>query len=172
MVSTIGMAFMVASNAVAWHEILAQSSSSLSELRSVVCKIALFYTLWALYNRYPAGRKQELGHYSFSLLTAACLENPLDSMNTKIALFLSVGLVLINFAGVLPLMSSMGGVKSFAKKIHRSDSKIVIVWGYIFAAYIVSNTALWSYCSYLFYKKPLLATVASNETVETEPNDL
>lgn len=163
------MALMVASNAVAWHEILAQSS--LSDLRSVVCKIALFYTLWALYNKYLVGRK-ELGHYSFGLLTAACLENPLDSMNTKIALFLSGGLVLINFAGVLPLMSSMGGVKSFAKKIHRSDSKIVIVWGYIFAAYIVSNTALWLYCCYLFYKMPLLAAVASNETVETEPNDL
>jgi len=169
MVSIIGLGLMVLSNAVAWHEIVAESSSWLSELRSVVWKIALFYTLWALYNRYLAGRKQELGHYSFGLLTAASLVNPIDF--TKIPLLLSCGLVLVNFAGVIPLILSMGGIQAFAKKIHRSDSKMVIVWGYVFAAYIVSNTALWSYCCYLFYKMPLLRDT-SIQSVNIERTDL
>lgn len=169
MVSIIGMTLMAVTNAVAWHEILAQSSSSLSELRSVVWKIALFYTLWALYNRYLAGRKQELGHFSFALLTCACLESPLDSLNTKIPLLFTSALVMINFAGVLPLMSKIGGIKSFAKKVHRSDSKMVIVWGYVFASYIASNTALWSYCCYLFYKYPLEGAIESaSGTASTE----
>lgn len=167
MVSIIGMVLMAVSNAVSWHLVLEQSSSSLSELRSVVWKIALFYTLWALYNRYLAGRNKELGHYSFSLFTAACLESPADPFSDrKIPLILTCGMVIINFAGVLPLMASMGGIRTFAKKMHRSDSKIVIVWGYIFAAYIASNTALWSYCCYLFFKYPLEASSTSNSEAE------
>ncbi len=164
---------MVVSNAVAWHEILSRSSSSLSELRMVTWKIALFYALWALYNRYLAGTKQELGHYSFGLLTAASLENPVDSM-TKIPLLLSCGLVLVNFAGVFPIISSMGGIKSFAKKVHRNDSIMAIVWGYVFTTYIVSNTILWSYCCYLFYKMPLLPAVEDGyyQSMNTERADL
>ena len=162
MVSIIGMVLMAVSNAVSWYLVLEQSSSSLSELRLVVWKIALFYTLWALYNRYLAGRKKELGHYSFSLFSAACLESPADPFrSTKIPLILACGLVIINFAGVLPLMATMGGIQTFAKKIQRNDSKLVVVWGYIFAAYIASNTALWSYCCYLFFKFPLEASAES-----------
>ena len=173
MVNIIGMALMFASNAVAWQAVLAESSSSLAELRSVVWKIALFYTLWALYNRYLAGLKKELGHYSFALLTAASLETPLDSLESKIPIMFAGMLVLVNFAGVLPLMASMGGIQSFAKKIQRSDSKMVLVWGYVFAIYIVSNTVLWSYCCYLFYKHPLLAVVESDsEPTATESTEL
>lgn len=166
MVNAIGMILMGVSNAFSWYMVLEESSSSLSELRSVVGKIALFYTLWALYNRYPGRRKTELGHYSFSLFTAACIENPLDSFNTKIPLFLTCGLVVINFAGVLPLMASMGGVQKFAKKIHRNDSKIILVWGYVFAVYVASNTALWSYCFYLFLKYPLEGNTATASDAE------
>jgi len=159
MVSVLGPVLMAVSNAVSWYLVLGQSSSSLSELRAVVWKIALFYALWALHNRYRAGRDKELGHYSFSLFTAACLESPADPFrNTKIPLILTCLMVLINFAGVLPLIVSLGGIQTTAKKIHRSDSKMVVVWGYIFTTYIVSNIALWSYCCYLFVKYPLEAS--------------
>ncbi len=156
---------MGVSNAVSWHLVLKESSSSLIQLRTVVWKIALFYTLWALYNRYLARKKAERGHYSFSLFTAACIENPLDSFQTKIPLLLTCGLVLINFAVVLPLMASMGGVEKFAKKVHRKahkkDSMLVVVWGYTSAVYIASNTALWSYCFYLILNYPLEASTAT-----------
>lgn len=167
MVNVIGMILMGVSNAVSWHLILKESSSSLSQLRSVVWKIALFYTLWALYNRYLARRKAELGHHSFALFTAACIENPLDSFHTKIPLLLTCGLILINFAGVFPLMAYLGGIQKFAKKAHRKDtSKMVVVWGYTYAVYVASNVALWSYCFYLFLNYPLEASTTTTSEAE------
>ena len=161
MVSIVGLVLMATSNAVAWHLVLEESS--LSELSSVVWKIALFYTLWALFNKYLAGRSKELGHVSFGLLCLSSLATPDGPLSmTKIPLLFSCGLVVLNFAVVLPLIASVGTPGAFAKKMWKADDTLVVLWGYAFSAYIVSNVALWSYCCYLFYTLPLVTAAAGD----------
>lgn len=163
MVRILGLVLMVASNVVAWRSVSTSSSyPSLSILRSAVWKIALFYTLWALYNKYLGGRSKELGHISFGLLMLSCLGtahlvgNNRSASFTKIPLLASCGLVVLNFAVVIPLIVLAGGPKGIAKKIWDGDtSKLAVLWGYTFTAYIVSNVVLWSYCCYLFHTLPL-----------------
>ena len=160
---------MAASNAVAWHMVSKSSPTSpasLSDLRSAVWKIALFYTLWALYNRYLGGRKQELGHVSFGILLLTCLltarfgSGSSNGIATRIPLVLSCGLVTLNYAVVLPLIAMAGSPSAFAGKVWKvrnSDDPMIAFWGIGFTAYIVSSVVLWCYCSYLFYTLPLEA---------------
>lgn len=152
----IGLLLMGTSNGLAWH-MVKSSSSSLPVLRSAVWKIALFYTLWALYNRYPGGRDGELGHFSFGLLTLVCIgtahlrDEARRPSLTKIPLAAACGLVTLNFCLVIPLIFKAGGPFGLAKLIWNDDSTLVHAWSYGFTAYIVSNQILWSYCVYLFY---------------------
>lgn len=151
----IGLLLMGASNGVAWH-MVKSSSSSLPVLRSAVWKIALFYTLWALYNRYLGGRDGELGHFSFGCLTLVCIGTAHlpDEANrpalTRIPLVAACGIVTLNFCTVIPLLFKVGGPFELAKLIWNDDSTLVHGWSYGFTAYIVSNQILWSYCVYLF----------------------
>jgi len=158
-----GLALMAVSNAAAWYLVKMESGSSVSTLRSSVWKIALFYTLWALYNRYPGGREGELGHFSFGLLVASCLATQflcgpdIPEKATRIPLMLSCGLVTLNFSVVLPMILSMGGPKAFAEMVWAGEpaSGLLLVWTYTFLLYIASNMVLWLFCCYLFYKLPL-----------------
>jgi hypothetical protein len=181
---------MAASNAVAWHMVSrsttpasasASSSSpspaSLCDLRSAVWKIALFYLLWALYNRYLGGRKQELGQVSFGILLLTCLltarfgngsntgnGNGSSNNGTRIPLVLACGLVALNYAAVIPLIAMAGGPNAFAGrvwKVRNNTDPRIAVWGIGFATYIVSSLVLWCYCSYLFYTLPLEAADGS-----------
>ena len=171
---------MVVSNLVSWHVVLAAlaSKTSSSALRASVWKIGLFYTLWALYNRYLGGRPQELGHVSFGLLTLSCLiaqyccsagqsGSGADHSDTnppaaavrsflKILLLVSSLLVTLNFLVVLPMIASAGGPRGFAGKVWKGDtSTLATVWGFVFAAYVLSNAGLWSLVCYRFYKLPM-----------------
>ena len=150
MVNVAGMALMVVSNAVSWHAV-AKSLRSLDLLRSVVWKIALFYALWALYNRLLGGNSRELGHVSMGLLALSCLATAHSPSScspgaARAALVASCGLVVLNFAAVLPMIVGAGGPAGFAKKVRDSGdaSALVAAWGYTFAAYIASNVGMWS----------------------------
>ena len=158
-VSIVGIALMAVSNAVSWY-LIVEESSYLSGLSSAVWKIALFYTLWALFNRYLAGRTKELGHFSFGPLFLLSLDMAKDGLlsGTKIPLLIACGLVVLNFAVVLPLIASVGTPGDFAKKMFKSDEPLVVLWGYAFCAYILSNVALWCYCWYLFQTLSLNTT--------------
>jgi hypothetical protein len=172
----IGLVLMAASNAVAWHMVSKSTTSSsasstspasLSDLRSAVWKIALFYTLWALYNKYLGGRPQDLGHGSFGLLLLSCLVTARfgsnsngSSLITRIPLMLSCGLVVLNYAVVVPMILKAGGPNAFAGrvwKVRGGDDPRIALWGYGFSAYIASSVVLWCYCCYLFYTLPLEA---------------
>lgn len=161
MVNVIGFLLMVASNAISWLMVAASSSASLSVLRSAVWKISLFYTLWALYNRFPGGQDKELGYISMGLLTLSCLAtqyggNHHSSLATKAPLLVSCGLVLANFAVVVPMIVKAKGPAGFAKKVYFGDtSTMAVVWGYTFTAYILSNIAMWSFVGYRFYQLPV-----------------
>eukprot|EP00536_Pseudo-nitzschia_multiseries_P018640 jgi/Psemu1/56587/gm1.56587_g len=162
MVKVIGLVLMVVSNLASWHAvtkaIAVQSERSPQQaLRSAVWKIALFYTLWALYNKYLGGRPQELGHISLGLLTASCLATSHFQLTTatKIPVVASCGLVVLNFAVVIPLMISAGGPVGMARKVWKGDtSALAVVWGYTFTAYILSNVVLWSWVLYQFVVAP------------------
>jgi len=159
MVNIVGLVLMIVSNAVSWHMVLVssksgESSSSLSSsalLRSAVWKIALFYCLWALVNRYLAGRTQELGHISMGLLTIACLATDHWKLSTKIPIVASTCLVVLNFAVVIPMIVAAGGPVGFAKKVLAGDASVLaMVWGYTFTVYMLSSVVLFSYVLYQF----------------------
>jgi hypothetical protein len=171
-VKIIPMLLMPISNIISWYFIL-NFSNNFNSLLSIVWKITLFYTLWALYNKYFGGKPQELGHISLGLLTLTCLliinstgNNQFFSsfFNTSsnknkipfLLLLFSCGLVVLNFAIVIPLIISMKGPTQFASKVFKEKDRNNIsiptrVWGYIFTVYIISNVILWSYVFYQFY---------------------
>lgn len=157
-----GMFLMAASNIVAWHMVFKTSKSSISKLRSSVWKIALFYTLWALYNKYLGGRPQELGHLSFGSLVLACLgtarfcKEDTKPIWTRLPLLLSCGIVVLNFSIVLPMIAKNGPF-GMAKLVWEDAGGTFLgkLWGLVFSAYIFANVALWSYCEYKFVKLPL-----------------
>mmetsp|Transcript_19182 Transcript_19182/g.47749 ORF Transcript_19182/g.47749 Transcript_19182/m.47749 type:complete len:192 (+) Transcript_19182:78-653(+) len=157
----IGMLLMAASNGVAWKFVSKAPRMSLSKLRSYVWKIALFYTLWALYNRYLGGRPAELGHVSFGILLLACLgtahfcnDNTKQAF-TRIPLVLSCVLVDFNYGVVLPTIIKSGPT-GIAKLVWEDANPFLVnVWGFVFSAYIVSSVVLWAYCGYKFSKLPL-----------------
>jgi len=175
MVSIVGLVLMVVSNAVSWYMVTVAIATAtatatdgggdLSVLRSSVWKISLFYTLWALYNRYLGGKSQELGHVSMGLLTLTCFFNVLA---TTIPLMLSCGLVVLNFAVVIPMIISMKGPSKFAKKVWKGDtSTLAVIWGYTFTAYILSNIVMWSYVLFQFYQLPVLMDVDVDLSTDT-----
>ena len=147
MVNIVGISLMVISNAVSWLTVV-KSSGSVEELRSEVWKIALFYASWALYNRFTTVPR-ELGHVSFGTLLGMSLANL-----GRIPLVLANLLVTLNFAGVIPMIIKAGGPFSFALKARKKKNKnvsdaMLALWGYVFTAYIFSNTVLWIYSAYL-----------------------
>ena len=174
-VKIIPLLLMPISNIRSWFLILnvndSSSTSDFNSLLSIVWKISYFYTLWALYNKYLGGKSKEQGHISLGLLTLMCLSisttgsknnhylnsylEMTNSNTMKIPLLFSCGLVVLNFAIVIPLIISMKGPTQFASKVHKDDrnnvSMLTRVWGYVFTLYIISNICLWSYVFYQFY---------------------
>ena len=174
-VKIIPLLLMPISNIRSWFLILnvndSSSTSDFNSLLSIVWKISYFYTVWALYNKYLGGKPQEQGHISLGLLTLMCLSisttgsknnqylnsylEMTNSNTMKIPLLFSCGLVVLNFAIVIPLIISMKGPTQFASKVHKDDrnnvSMLTRVWGYVFTLYIISNICLWSYVFYQFY---------------------
>jgi len=177
-VKIIPLLLMPISNIRSWFLILnnvndsSSTSSEFNSLLSIVWKISYFYTVWALYNKYLGGKpSKEQGHISLGLFTLMCLSisttgsknnqylnsylEMTNSNTMKIPLLLSCGLVVLNFAIVIPLIISMKGPTQFASKVHKDDrnnvSMLTRIWGYVFTLYIISNICLWSYVFYQFY---------------------
>ena len=176
-VKIIPLLLMPISNIRSWFLILnnvndsSSTSSEFNSLLSIVWKISYFYTVWALYNKYLGGKPQEQGHISLGVLTLMCLSisttgsknnqylnsylEMTNSNTMKIPLLLSCGLVVLNFAIVIPLIISMKGPTQFASKVFKDDrtnvSMLTRIWGYVFTLYIISNICLWSYVFYQFY---------------------
>mmetsp|Transcript_20179 Transcript_20179/g.32531 ORF Transcript_20179/g.32531 Transcript_20179/m.32531 type:complete len:184 (+) Transcript_20179:103-654(+) len=152
MVKIIPWILMPVSNAASWYLVVVSTNSahggvgdpSIKTLLQSVWKIAIFYMLWALYNKYLGGRPQELGHVSFGLLAlTSYLEKRYLAMG-------ACGLVVLNFAVVIPLVVSKGPA-GLAKIIWKDTSPMSLAWAYTFTFYILSNVALWSYVLYTLY---------------------
>jgi hypothetical protein len=143
---------MPISNAASWYLIVsAPRGDEATALLQNVWKIATFYMLWALYNRYLGGRPQELGQVSMGLMAlAAVLQKKYPSMA-------ACGLVILNFGVVVPLLIS-NGPTGWAKLVYKDTSPLTIVWAYTFTAYILSNVCLWSYVMYRLYLDIVVAS--------------
>eukprot|EP00535_Pseudo-nitzschia_heimii_P004444 CAMPEP_0197174508 /NCGR_PEP_ID=MMETSP1423-20130617/999_1 /TAXON_ID=476441 /ORGANISM="Pseudo-nitzschia heimii, Strain UNC1101" /LENGTH=195 /DNA_ID=CAMNT_0042623449 /DNA_START=135 /DNA_END=722 /DNA_ORIENTATION=+ len=159
-----GPVSMVPSNLVAWYLVwTAHQSSSLEQLRSSVWKIALFYALWAVFNIVSLGR-DDLGCVTFGILFVTTVLSEEDSSANaflrEVAGFLArlriaaCVLVVMNFAVVFPMISKAGGLWAFGEMVwNRYEASLgVKLWAIIFASYIASNVALWSFCGYLFFR--------------------
>jgi hypothetical protein len=146
MVKIIPMLLMPVSNGVSWY-IMHQSprGDQAYALLQNVWKIALFYMVWALYNKYLNGRPQELGHISTGILAlTAYLQKKYLAMG-------ACGLVILNFAVVIPVIIDKGPA-GMAKLIYKEKTALSMTWAYIFSAYILSNVVLWSYVMYRLYQ--------------------
>ena len=54
----------------------------------------------------------------------------------------ATGLVILNFAVVLPFFVNRG-VTGIVKVVHKEVTPLTLVWGYIFLAYLLGNICLW-----------------------------
>jgi hypothetical protein len=148
MVKIVPMLLMPISNGVAWYWIYVGTprGDQAYALLQTVWKIALFYMIWALYNKYLGGRPQELGHISTGLLAlTAYLQKKYLAMG-------ACGLVILNFALVIPVILSKG-LGGMAMLIYKEKTALSMTWAYIFTAYILSNVLLWSYVLYRLYQE-------------------
>jgi hypothetical protein len=160
MVKIVPMLLMPISNGVAWYWIyfITPHGDQAYALLQNVWKIALFYMIWALYNKYLGGRPQELGHISTGLLAlTAYLQKKYLAMG-------ACGLVILNFAVVIPIILNKGP-GGMAMLIYKEKTVLSMTWAYIFTAYILSNTVLWSYVLYRLYQE---VVVPSREGGTTE----
>jgi hypothetical protein len=148
MVKIVPMLLMPISNGIAWYWILFQTprGDQAYALLQNVWKIALFYMIWALYNRYLAGRTHELGHISTGLLALTAF------LQKKYLAMGACGLVTLNFAIVIPIIIS-NGPGGLAMLFHKEKTALSMTWAYIFIAYILSNVVLWSYVLYRLYEE-------------------
>jgi hypothetical protein len=138
-VNIIKTSLMPISQAVSWYMVSNQP------LYPAVSKISTFYCLWALYNKYLAGQKEELGHISMGLLAVATF---MKKKNVSIAANV---LVLANFLLPAYYVVLSWSAKKVALKVKKSDTDQAILWAYIFKAYFISNIFLWSTVLYKFY---------------------
>ena len=124
-------ALMPISQATGWY--LITNSPTPSSLYGSVSKLATFYCLWALYNKYVAGRTQELGHISMGL---TALASYLESKGFTLA---STALVIANFGLPAKTILFDWDAPTVASKLDKT-----VTWAYIFKGYFVSNILLWS----------------------------
>jgi hypothetical protein len=152
MVKIIPMLLMPISNGVAWYWMYCGTphGDHAYALLQNVWKIALFYMIWALYNRYLGGRPQELGHISTGLLALTAY------LQKKYLSMAACGLVTLNFAVVVPLILSKGPA-GMAMLIYKEKTPLSMTWAYIFTAYILSNVVLWSYVLYRLYQEVVVS---------------
>jgi hypothetical protein len=139
-INIIATSLMPISQAVSWYMVLNQP------LYRSVFAIALFYCLWALYNRFLAGVTQELGQYSMGL---AALATWYKSRPLSMA---AACLVLLNFGVPAYYILWKWDATEVAKMIKNDTSELAIVWARVFKAYFVSSIALWITILYKFYR--------------------
>jgi hypothetical protein len=156
MVKIIPWILMPVSNAVSWYLVVMAAAtptgssnggagpattSLIGPLFQSVWKVATFYMIWALYNKYLGGRPQEMGHISMGLMAlTAFFERRYLSMG-------ACGLVILNFAVIIPFVISKGPT-GLAKAVYNDTSTITMSWAYTFILYTLSNLGLWSYVMY------------------------
>jgi hypothetical protein len=138
-ISIVALALMPISQAVSWYLILEHP------LYASVWKIAAFYCVWALYNRFFVA-PQELGQFSMGFLAVAAY---LERKNVSIvgAIF-----VLLNFAVPAYYVLSWSPSK-LARNVKKSDTQLAIIWAYIFKLYFISNFCLWSMVLHKIWNK-------------------
>ena len=128
----IRTALMPLSQAIAWYMVL-----QLRPLLPQVFRIALFYCVWALYNKYFGGIPQELGHISMGLLALAAYTN---HRRGSIA---ATALVLINYLLALGIIVTYSA-HDLSTKMKKRDDWLGHSWAYTFQLYVLSNLALWT----------------------------
>jgi hypothetical protein len=152
-VKIIPWLLMPISNVASWY--LFVSAAPGNALLQRVWKVAAFYTVWALYNRYLGGRAQELGHFSMGLMALAAF------LNRKYPSMAACGLVILNFAVVIPIVLS-NGPKGLAKLLYNDTSPLTMAWAYTFVSYLLSNVCLWSYLMYRLYVDVVVLAASSH----------
>lgn len=155
-VNFLTMALMPLSQAASWMLILKQRPS----LFAAVWKVALFYCIWALYNKYFAGNDSELGQYSMGMLAiAAFLQHREFSMCGNVV-------VLLNYCVAFYIAFSRS-IHELAIDAKGSDNLSAITWAYIFRVYVLSNLAMWSMVLLKFIKLPSHTVPSSREASQS-----
>ena len=141
-ISNIGLGLMPLSQCVAWYWV---RTTPMPALYTNVSELAAFYCAWALYNRYLAGSKQELGHFSMGAAMVTTY------FQHRWASLVGGSLVLLNFLLVAPIVLWQWDAATLAQKVKRDTSSKGILWAYTFKGYFVSQILLWSTILYNFY---------------------
>jgi hypothetical protein len=130
------MALMPISQATGWHLVLRSSSSE--DLYWSVAVMSTFYVFWALYNKYFAGQKKELGHVSMGVTALGSF------VEIKWVAMIGAVLVVANFGVIAKLLLVDWDATTLANKAGKTKT-----WALIFKGYFVSSILFWST---VFYK--------------------
>lgn len=142
-IHTLAIVLMPVSQAAAWYGVFKKP------LYPTVALFALFYALWAMYNRFLDGDDSELGMISMGLLAlAAYYEHREFSMAACV-------LVLVNFLYPAYYVLLQWNAVTLLAKVKGPVLNPIkgLVWAYMFKLYFVSNIGLWGTVLYKMYKK-------------------
>lgn len=130
-VNTFTMALMPISQAASWYAVLRKP------LFPSLFFIALFYCLWAVYNKYFGGSPQELGHISMGILALTAF------FRHRKSTMVAVCIVLLNFLLPAYLILIAWGPHKLAIQVKDDASAKGLLWAIIFKLYFVSHIGLW-----------------------------
>jgi hypothetical protein len=133
------LALMPISHAISWWAVLTHKGDAASFYRAVA-SVAAFYCAWALYKVIVQRDKNEKGQFSMGLLALTAT----FGRAYPYAIAASVGLVIINFAIVIPFFVNRG-VAGIVKLVHKHVNNLTMTWGYVFLTYLLANIVLWSF---------------------------
>lgn len=143
-VNKVFLALMPISHLTAWFLILkykkhAEVEHDPTNLYLAVAAISLFYYSWALYKVIFQGDTKEKGQISMGLLAYTAL---FQRETHPYAVLGAIGLVILNFAVVIPFFVNRG-VKGIVKVLHKEVTSLTLAWGYVFLFYLLGNIGLW-----------------------------
>ena len=125
---------MPISQAISWYLVLRPQGSH--ALMDQVWKVASFYGVWALYNRFIQGVRMEMAYITMGLLAWAAHSH---SQRGSIA---GTVLVLLNYLMAFGIIVSYSA-HDMAEKGKKRTDKLALTWAHTFKAYVCSNLAMW-----------------------------
>lgn len=141
-INLITLALMPISQGASWYLIIKES------LYPSIFKIAVFYAVWALYNRFFLGATLEMGHYSMGVMAVCSYfqKRPISIM--------ACVLVLVNFLAFAYWILLAMGPRELAAVFKHDAATLGIIWAWTFKAYFLSQISLWSFILWKLYKEP------------------
>lgn len=141
-ISPIKTALMPLSLGTLWYKTM--SSTTETAFLNTLTQGSAFYCVWALYNRYLDGNKNELGHVSTGLMLLATYSR------RRWAMLVANALLVANFAvpAFLVLKIPTSKLVRILKRVSVDEDPGAAWWAVIFKSYLALSAVFWSLTLY------------------------